>query len=114
MSVTFPLDHIHLKSLGGSRTLDNLALACPWCNGFKGDSVSDRDEVSGRKTRLFNPRIDVWKDHFRWSRNRLRILAKSDIGRATIHRLQMNVRDAQLCRSFLITLNVHPAQDPDW
>jgi hypothetical protein len=114
MCVTFPLDHIFPKSRGGLATLDNLAFACPWCNGFKRDAMSDWDGTSERRARHFNPRIDVWKDHFRWSRNRLRILGKTDIGRATVRRLKMNAREAQFVRSFLIAIRVHPADDPDW
>jgi len=114
MCVTFPLDHISPKSRGGLATLDNLAFACPWCNGFKRNATSDWDGTSGLRVRLFNPRIDTWRDHFRWSSNRLRILGRTDIGRATVRRLRMNVREAQVVRSYLIAIHAHPTQDPNW
>jgi hypothetical protein len=113
MCVTFPLDHILPKSHGGLPALDNLAFACPWCNGFKRDAMSDWDGRSRRRARLFNPRTDVWRAHFRWSSDRLRILGKTAIGRATVRRLRMNAREAQLVRSFLIAIHFHPAEDPD-
>ncbi|MEI2688819.1 MAG: HNH endonuclease signature motif containing protein [Anaerolineae bacterium] len=33
---SFALEHIHPRALGGTTTLDNLALSCSGCNGHKG------------------------------------------------------------------------------
>ncbi len=58
-------EHIIPKSKGGTSTLDNLALACAWCNGFKSARTHARDPKTGRIVRLFNPRKDKWGKHFR-------------------------------------------------
>lgn len=44
---------------------------------------------AGVHTRLFNPRIDVWSDHFAWSEDRS-IVGRTDIGNATIEALNLN------------------------
>jgi len=36
----FEIEHVRPLSLGGQTTLDNLALACPACNRYKGDRQS--------------------------------------------------------------------------
>ena len=39
---------------------------------------------------LFNPRQQQWLEHYVWSVNRLQIVGKTAIGRATCHRLDLN------------------------
>lgn len=68
----------------------NLAAACAHCNRLKGDFTTGRDPLSGREVRLFNPRSDVWEEHFAWSDDYLRLLPLTAIGGATIARLRMN------------------------
>ena len=69
---------------------ENLATACAHCNRLKGDFTTGRDPLTGRETRLFDPRKDVWEQHFDWSSDYLRLLPLSEIGGATIARLRMN------------------------
>jgi hypothetical protein len=64
---TFPIDHVVPRSSGGLTTLDNLALACPHCNAQKWAHTSATDPVSGASVQVFNPRTQVWTDHFQWS-----------------------------------------------
>jgi HNH endonuclease len=60
----FQFDHIVAAQHGGMPTEDNLAWACARCNRHKGPNLSGIDPESGKLTRLFNPRIDVWAEHF--------------------------------------------------
>ena len=39
---------------------------------------------------LFNPRFQMWSDHFEWIDNDIRIKGKTATGRSTILRLKMN------------------------
>src|SRR5438105_2006457 len=60
------LDHIIPESLGGPTEEANLWLACSLCNDHKGNRIASRDPVSGEMVRIFDPRREVWGDHFRW------------------------------------------------
>lgn len=94
------VDHIRPRSWhrgSGSEATDdeldapeNLAAACAHCNRLKSDFTTGRDPLTGREVRLFDPRRDVWDEHFAWSSDYLRLLPLSEIGGATISRLRMN------------------------
>jgi hypothetical protein len=38
---------------------------CRLCNRFKGSDIASLDPASGTLLPLFNPRSDVWEEHFR-------------------------------------------------
>ena len=40
---------------------------------------------------LFNPRTDVWREHFRWSNDFGWIIGETAVGRATVTRLDINL-----------------------
>lgn len=84
----FHVEHIRARQHGGSDDLDNLALACPDCNAYKGPNLTAIDPASGECSRLFNPRIDRWDEHF--SAQAPFVLGKTPIGRATAALLDMN------------------------
>src|ERR1700761_2477040 len=60
------IDHVIARQHGGLNTSKNLALSCSHCNAQKGPNVASIDPVSRKTTLLFNPRTDIWADHFRW------------------------------------------------
>jgi hypothetical protein len=60
----FELDHIHPVTRGGPTNLDNLAFACPVCNGRKLHHIDGPDATTGEVVPLFNPRTQSWHDHF--------------------------------------------------
>lgn len=105
----FHLDHIIAQQHGGLTTLENLALACCYCNRYKGPNLSGIDPESGDVVPLFHPRRQRWDEHFGWDGARL--LAKSGTGRATIQLLQINRADAVAVRRLLIQEGVFHA-DP--
>jgi hypothetical protein len=106
---TFPIDHVTPETSGGPTILDNLALACPCCNGHKWKHTDGIDATTGTVARLFHPRLDLWIDHFAWSEQETGVLVgKTAIGRATISRLQINDSALILTRQLLGQLGLFP------
>jgi hypothetical protein len=48
---------------GGLTDINNLAFACSICNLRKGSDIASLTH-NGMLIRLFNPRTDIWTDHF--------------------------------------------------
>jgi hypothetical protein len=105
----FHLDHVIAQQHGGPSVPENLALACCYCNRYKGPNLSGIDPNSGEVVTLFHPRQQQWDEHF--SLDGARVLAKTPAGRATIHLLQINRADAVAVRRLLIQEGVFHA-DP--
>lgn len=103
---TFAIDHVVARQHGGPSTPDNLALACLRCNSHKGPNLAGIDPETGRMTRLFNPRSDVWADHFRW--NSPYLTGLTDVGRTTIDVLTINHPDYIGLRESLILEGLFP------
>src|ERR1700722_7831135 len=82
------VDHIKPLKHHGASALGNLAWACALCNSFKSSNVAGYDPATGQLTRLYNPRIDDWAQHFRWDGPEL--TGTTPIGRATLDVLRIN------------------------
>jgi len=91
----FALDHIIAQQHRGTDAPDNLALCCGFCNRHKGPNIAGIDPLTGRLSRLFNPRRDKWSKHFRFEG--IIITGLTAPGRTTIEVLAMN-DDVQLAR----------------
>lgn len=85
---TFHIDHITPIVAGGKTTADNLALACVSCSLHKSARQMVEDPQTGEIVPIFNPRQQVWKEHFRWEG--VRVVGLTTTGRATINALRMN------------------------
>lgn len=85
---TFHIDHIVPITAGGPTKADNLALACVSCSLYKAARQSAVDPETGREFPLYNPREQLWYDHFRW--DGIRVAGISETRRATIAALRMN------------------------
>jgi HNH endonuclease len=59
------IDHVIAEKHEGLTIAENLALACKLCNTFKGSDIASIDPLTGEITALYNPRMDVWREHFR-------------------------------------------------
>ncbi len=59
------IDHIISLKHRGQTEFENLALACQPCNRNKGNDLGSISETSNELVRFFNPRTDVWSEHFR-------------------------------------------------
>jgi len=86
----YSVEHIVPRNLGGSSDPENLALSCLGCNGHKYVAIEASDPVTDDVVPLYHPRRDVWSDHFSWEDNFTVLVGLTDVGRATIHRLQLN------------------------
>jgi hypothetical protein len=65
----------------------------------KGSNIAGLDPRSGKLTRLFHPRTDVWSRHFAWKGVLLR--GKTAVGRTTIAVLDINDPDSIATRHAL-------------
>ena len=99
-------DHIIAIKHAGKTVVNNLAWACAFCNSQKGSDIASIDPESGRLTRLFNPRTDLWSDHF--VVKHVMIVGKSPIGRATVSLLNFNDERALNQRRSLMKLGRFP------
>lgn len=105
-------DHLYPEALGGPTTRENLWLACTRCNDFKGDRIDAIDSETGERVALFNPRTQVWTDHFRWSPDGTQIFGNTAIGRATIEALRLNNEYIVTTRRFWVEAGwLPPAED---
>ena len=64
-------DHTIAVQHRGSTSLENLALACYDCNRPKGPNIASVDPRTGKSVFLFNPRRDIWAEHFRVEAGRI-------------------------------------------
>ena len=70
----FEIDHILPRSLGGSDSIDNLALACQRCNRYRYNFTFGVDPKTNNIYPIFNPRTLIWSNHFTWTSNGLKIM----------------------------------------
>ena len=104
----FQVEHIISRKHGGSSELENLALACVFCNRYKGSDIASLIPESGELVRFFNPRINRWREHFRL--NGVVIEPLTEIGEATVRILQMNHDDQILERQVLSRRGRYPSE----
>jgi hypothetical protein len=105
-TLPFPIDHIIARQHGGLTIPENLALSCLHDNTHKGSNIAGIDPLTGRITRLFNPRRDKWSRHFRWEGPYL--VGKTSVGRTTIVVLAMKHPDAVAVRQSLTEEGLFP------
>jgi len=86
----YQIEHVISRQHGGSDDDRNLALACPFCNLHKGPNLAGLDPFDDRLTPLFNPRTQVWDEHFAL-RGPL-VMGQTAVGRTTVRVLNMNAR----------------------
>jgi hypothetical protein len=103
----FEVEHILPEKHGGLTVEGNLALACFFCNRFKGPNLSGIDPVTRLIRQLFDPRLGVWREHFFWEGAHLR--GYTPEGRATIAVLRINDPPRVAFRELLIE-----SGDCDW
>lgn len=82
------VDHVIAEKHGGTTTIDNLAFACWRCNRHKGSDLTSFDPQTQILSPLFNPRTQVWTEHFAYEGKR--IVGMTPEGRTTISLLRLN------------------------
>jgi len=83
-------EHILPRAAGGATVRENLWRSCRACNEQKGAQVQAADPETGAMVPLYNPRLQPWNAHFRWSRDGAHLLGHTAVGRATVEALQLN------------------------
>ncbi len=58
------IDHVYPVAKGGKNTENNLCLACELCNQYKWTKTEKLDPITDQNVVLFNPREQVWSEHF--------------------------------------------------
>jgi homogentisate 1,2-dioxygenase len=84
----FEIDHIISLKHGGGNAPENLAFTCLYCNQNKGSDIGTVLLPAHTFVRLYNPRKDIWHEHFEISG--ALILSKTEVGEATIKILKFN------------------------
>lgn len=105
------IDHIIPESLGGLTIRENLWLACSMCNDHKGTRIAAPDPRTGETVRIFDPRRQIWSEHFTWSTEGDRIIGKTPAGRATIVVLCLNRVELVEARRGWVIAGWHPPEE---
>lgn len=105
------VDHVIPEANGGPTVEDNLWLACTLCNQHKADREKARDPESGDEVTIFDPRHQVWREHFTWSEDGALITGLTAVGRATVRALARNRRSLVQARGLWVSAGWHPPSD---
>ena len=105
------IDHIIPQSLGGPTEEENLWLACSLCNDHKSDRIAALDPLTGIIVRLFDPRHQVWREHFAWTAEGDRLVGVTLTGRATIAALHLNRPSLVKARQAWVSVGWHLPTD---
>ena len=100
------IDHIISIKHGGSTAIENLAYSCLICNANKGSDIATILLPSETIIRFFNPRKDLWSDHFDLADGK--IIPKTDIGEATAKILNLNASERVIRRRLLAQAGRYP------
>ena len=102
----FHLEHIFPFSHGGTSEFENLAFACQFCNLYKGTNIASIDFETGNLTGLFNPRTQIWTEHFRLEEGILSPLTAE--ARVTARILRLNDAERIEERQALLEAELYP------
>jgi len=106
--VPLTLEHLIPRAKGGGDMEENLWLSCRLCNEAKGIITEAPDPETGRLVLLFNPRKELWRDHFEWSKCGTHVIGITPIGRATVEALALNSNFRVRARSLWVEVGWHP------
>jgi hypothetical protein len=102
------IDHIVSLKHSGLTEAINLAYACSFCNRNKGSDIASLSGVTGELVRFFNPRTDLWSEHFRLQGGLIDSL--TSIGDVTARILKFNESERVLERKTLIAIGRYPSE----
>jgi hypothetical protein len=103
---SFEVDHIIAEKHRGATNEQNLCLSCMDCNRHKGSDFASFDPLDNTIALLFNPRRDVWAEHFVLDGAIIKPLTPQ--GRVTVFLLQLNDPERLLERLELIDAESYP------
>ncbi len=108
VAVPMHIEHIVPLAVGGQTVPENLWLACPLCNGYKGVQTHAVDPETGERVPLFHPRAQRWDEHFAWSEDGTEIIGQTSVGRATVQALRLNNAYSVPSRRVWVAAGWHP------
>ncbi len=106
-TLSFQVEHIIAKQHGGTDDPDGLCYACAQCNWAKGPNLAGL--LGGKLHRLFNPRKQNWRRHFRWEQTLL--VGKTKTGIVTVQVLNINDPARIMLRENLLFEGRFPPKD---
>ena len=102
------IEHLIALAAGGTDDEENLWLSCRRCNRFKGILTQAIDSLSKQFVNLFNPRLQQWSEHFRWSEDGTQIIGLTECGRATAEALKLNNPEITVTRRLWVSVGWWP------
>lgn len=105
------MEHILPRVLEGTDDRQNLAASCYRCNEFKGVKTHAIDPEMGQLVALFNPRTQIWTEHFSWVNGGTQIAGITPTGRATVIALRLNNENIVEARAIWVEAGWHPPTD---
>lgn len=102
------IEHIIPRARGGSDEEANLWLSCGLCNRYKSAQVEAADPLTGDTVPLYNPRTNIWYEHFGWSMDGVKVVGLTPAGRATVNALNLNNEVAVEVRRNWVLAGWHP------
>ena len=111
VSMLLEIEHLHPIAEGGTDEKENLWLACRNCNGFKHAKTHAIDPQTKEETPLFNPRTQIWNEHFEFNDDKAEITGKTVCGRATVIALRSNYEQAAIARRVWTSFGLYPPKD---
>ena len=79
-------------------------MACTICNKYKGSDLASIDPLNGEIVRLYHPRRDRWREHFKLEKGE--IIPLTAIGQVTVKLLQINRSERVEERRLLSQANI--------
>ena len=108
--VPLTVEHLLPRAKGGNDADNNLWMSCRLCNEAKGILTDAPDPETGEVVSLFNPRKDLWAEHFAWSENGTQVIGTTAIGRATVTALTLNTEFRVRARALWVEVGWHPPE----
>lgn len=105
------VDHLVPVAAGGPTVRENLWMACRACNEFKGACIDATDPETDTLAPLFNPRTQIWSEHFVWSNDGDKVIGLTTTGRATVLALRLNRPILVLARRRWVLAGWHPPEE---
>ncbi len=109
--IPLTVEHIKPMAHGGNDDEDNIWLSCRLCNEAKGTLEEFLDSETGKIVPLFNPRTQLWHNHFAWDETAVIIVGKTAVGRATVAALSLNNELRVRSRAIWVEAGWHPPAD---
>lgn len=111
VSYKLEIEHIFPQDKGGTSEEVNLWLACRQCNLSKGVKTQGFDTVTFERVKIFNPREQMWVEHFKFSEDETEIIGKTKCGRATVSALQLNSNLQRTAQEFWKLTGIFPPEN---